>query len=117
MEEIDQEIDNVEIIGTERVPNNVGVLVLGILSIIPGCTCYGLLGVILATISLVLASGANKLIRENPGKYTESSIQLVKAGKICAIIGLSLSILFILVIIAYIVVVGTLLFTIPGFHV
>lgn len=39
MEEIDQEIDNIEVLGTERVPNNVGVLVLGILSIIPGCTC------------------------------------------------------------------------------
>src|SRR5690554_8213416 len=103
MEEIDQEIDNIEVLGTERVPNNVGVLVLGILSIIPGCTCCGLLGIRLATVSLALASGANKLIRENPGKYTQSSIQLVKSRTICAIIDLSLSIQFLLVIIGYIV--------------
>lgn len=117
MEELDQEIDSFEILGTEKVPNSTGVLVLGILSIIPGCTCYGLMGVILGIISLSLASGANKLIKQKPGKYSESTIQLVKAGKICAIIGLSLSLLFILFIIAYIAVVGTLIFSSPGWNI
>lgn len=117
MEELDYEIDSSQNSGTEKVPNNVGVLVLGILSIIPGCTCYGLLGVILGIIALSLASVANKLIKQNPGKYSESSIQLVRAGRICAIVGVSLSALFLLIIIGYIALVGTIVFSNPLIYV
>jgi hypothetical protein len=56
-----------------------------------------------------MSSKANKLIQANPGMYDEGSKQLVKAGKICGIIGLSLSILFILVIIVYFIIVGTII--------
>ncbi|PKR80794.1 hypothetical protein CW751_08480 [Brumimicrobium salinarum] len=106
MEEIDQEIINIPDSGTEKVPNSTGVLVLGILSIIPGCFCYGVPGIIMGIIALSLASSANKLIKENEQKYDPSSIQSVKAGKICAIVGLSLSSLYIIVLLYYLVIIG-----------
>jgi hypothetical protein len=104
MEELD---DNLEInnLGTKKVPNNVGVLVLGICSIFPGCICYAIPGIICGIIALALSSKANKLIQANPGMYDEGSKQLVNAGKICAIIGLCLSIIFFL----YIILIGVAL--------
>ena len=108
MDQIDQEIDGMPHLGTVKVPNSTGVLVLGILSIFPGCFCYGLLGVIMGIISISLASGANKLIKKNPTKYSESSIQLVKAGKICGIIGLCVSSLYIIYLIGVLIFVGSL---------
>ncbi|HZH86914.1 MAG TPA: CCC motif membrane protein [Brumimicrobium sp.] len=116
MEELDQGIDNLPHLGTEKVPNSAGVLVLGILSIVPGCICYGVPGIVMGIIALSLASGANKLIKQNPGKYSENSIQLVKAGKICGIIGLSLSSLFILYLIAVLSFVGTVAMSGPAFN-
>lgn len=114
MEELD---DNLEInnLGTKKVPNNVGILVLGICSIFPGCICYGIPGIICAIIALALSSKANKLIQDNPGLYDEGSKQLVKAGRICAIIGLCLSILFFLVIIVWFIFVGTALSSASAF--
>ena len=108
MEELD---DNVEMnnLGTKKVPNNVGILVLGICSIFPGCFCYGVPGIVCGIIALVMSTKANKLIEENPGMYDEASKQLVKAGKICGIIGLSLSILYFLFLIIYFIFVGTAL--------
>jgi hypothetical protein len=73
-------------------PNSTAVLVLGILSI-PTCCCYGVVGLILAIIAVVLASSANKTYLLNPGNYTENSYKNLKAGKICAWIGLGLAIL------------------------
>ncbi len=95
-------------LGNEKVPNSVGALVLGICSIFPGCFCYGVVGIACGIIALVLASKANKLVEEHPNRYTKESIQLVKAGKICGIIGLALSSLYLIFIIAYIAIVGTM---------
>lgn len=114
MEELD---DNIEInnLGTKKVPNNVGILVLGICSIFPGCICYGVPGIVCGIIALVMSTKANKLIQANPGMYDDGSKQLVKAGRVCAIIGLSLSILFFLFIIVYVVIVGTALTSVGAF--
>lgn len=108
MEELD---DNLEIknLGTKKVPNNVGILVLGICSIFPGCFCYAIPGIVCGIIALVMSSKANKLIQANPGMYDESSKQLVKAGKICAIVGLSLSVLYFLFLLIYFIFVGAAL--------
>lgn len=105
--EDDFQLDS-EHLGNEKVPNNVGVLVLGICSIFPGCFCYGIVGIVCGIIALVLASKANKLIADNPNRYTAESKQLVKAGKICGIIGLALSSLYLVFLIIYIVAVGTM---------
>ena len=74
-----------------ELPNATVILVLGILSIVT-CCCYGVLGIILAIVALVLANPATKLYDSNPGKYTEGSYKNMNAGKICAWIGLILSV-------------------------
>ena len=78
-------------------PNATAVLVLGIISI-PVCCCYGA-SIVLAIIALVLASSAQKLFAASPEAYTESSYKNMKAGKICAIIGLVLGAIYLIYII------------------
>ncbi|MBP6978771.1 MAG: CCC motif membrane protein [Bacteroidales bacterium] len=73
----------------EVLPNSTAVLILGILSIIACC----FVGLILAIIALVMASKGKNLYEANPGKYTAGSFNNMKAGRICAIIGLILSLL------------------------
>ncbi|MDR1763588.1 MAG: hypothetical protein LBR64_06520 [Dysgonamonadaceae bacterium] len=75
------------------VPNAVLVLILGILSI-PTCCCYGA-GLIFAIIALVLASSGLKAYRAAPEKYTPGSYSNLSAGKICAWIGIVLSVVYI----------------------
>ena len=74
----------------QKLPNATPVLVLGIISIIT-CCCYGL-GLILAIIALVLASKDVKLYKANPSLYTNYSN--LNTGRILAIIGLVLSVLY-----------------------
>ncbi|MDP1802583.1 MAG: CCC motif membrane protein [Bacteroidota bacterium] len=99
--------------GTQNIPNSVGVLVLGILSI---CFfwCYGIPAIIMAIISLVLASGGEREYRNNPSKYSLASYKNLKAGKICSIISLCLVGLGILVLILIIALAGSM--ALGGFH-
>ena len=76
----------------EKLPNSTAVLVLGIISIAI-CT----VGFITGAIALALASGDLKQLRANSEKYSESSVKNLNAGRICAIIGLSLSVFVLLV--------------------
>lgn len=84
-------------------PNAVGILILGILSIVT-CICYGFVGLILGIISLVMASSALKELTANPEGYTASSVSNVKAGKVCAIIGVILSSLMLIFVIIAIII-------------
>lgn len=93
-------------------PNATAVLVLGIISIV-GCFCYGILGIICGIIALVLAKKDWASYNENPSGYTPSSVSNLKAGRTCAIIGLSLSAVYIVVIIFYIIFVGTAILSHP----
>jgi hypothetical protein len=68
--------------GQRALPNATAVLVLGILSIV---LCF-----ICGIVALVLASGDKKLYDASPESYTSGSYDLVKAGRICSIIGLCL---------------------------
>lgn len=86
-------------------PNATVVLVLGILSIV-GCCCYGVLGIVFGIIALVFAKSASSQYKANPHLYTPSSYQNVNAGKICAIIGLVLSVLVVVYIIWVITFIG-----------
>ena len=72
----------------EKLPNANAVLILGILSIIT-CCCWGIVGVILGIIALVLAKKDTALYNENPSLYT--NFNNINTGKILAIIGLVLS--------------------------
>ncbi|KIA91378.1 hypothetical protein OC25_22095 [Pedobacter kyungheensis] len=90
--------------GQQNLPNSTAALVLGILSI-PGCCCYGL-GLIFGIVAWVLAAGDIKKYRLNPNLYAISSYKNTKAGKVCAIIGSILSLLYIICIILMIAVFG-----------
>lgn len=79
-----------------RIPNSTGVLTLGILSIVSICCCGGLIAPVLAIIALALVPKAKRTYAENPGSYTISSFNSLKAGQICAIIGLVLGGIFLI---------------------
>lgn len=89
----------------QTLPNATVVLVLGILSIVT-CCCYGVIGLILAIVALVLSKKDKVLYTLNMGAYTEGSFKNLNAGRICAIIGLILNILMILFYIVIIAVFG-----------
>lgn len=82
-------------------PNATASLVLGILSII-FCFTYGIVGCILGIIGLVLANKDRSLYRANPEAYNPDSYKNSSAGRTCAIIGLILSSLFMVFILAII---------------
>lgn len=94
----------------QNLPNATPVLVLGIVSIVGSC-CYGVVGIICAIIALVLAKKDRDLYRSSPGVYTEASYKNLDAGRICAIIGISLSALYILAIVGYLLIIGTAFFS------
>lgn len=77
--------------GTQKLPNANLVLILGILSIIT-CCCYGVIGLILGIVALVLAKKDKAMYLENPQAY--SNYSNLNIGRILAIIGIVLSILY-----------------------
>lgn len=97
---------------TPELPNATAVLVLGIISIV-GCFCYGIVGLILGIVALVISSRANALLIQNPTGYSASSVKNYKAGRICAIIGTCLSATYIIVIIIWIAFWGTFFMSLP----
>lgn len=80
---------------SENLPDSTAVLVLGILAII-GSFCYGVVGLILGIIAVALASRPERLYRQNPSRYSQSSYSNLKAGRVCGIIGICISGLFVL---------------------
>jgi hypothetical protein len=95
--------------GQQTVPNSVAVLVLGIISIVM-CWCYGFVSIILAIVAIVLAGQGEKIYQANPQQFSIASYKNLRAGKICAIIGLSLGALILIYVVIYIIVVGSLAF-------
>ena len=94
------------------VPNSAAVLVLGILSIVL-CFCYGLIGMTLGIIALVLASEGTTIYKANPNAYSLTSYNNLKAGKICAIIGVVLSAIYLIFIVIYIHILGAAFAAMP----
>ncbi|WP_199158096.1 CCC motif membrane protein [Pedobacter nototheniae] len=90
--------------GQPNLPNATIALVLGILSI-PGCCCYGI-GLVFGIIAWVLSNGDIKKYNLNPNGYSLSSYKNTKAGKICAIIGVVLSALYIILLVVSIAIFG-----------
>lgn len=80
----------------QKLPNATLILVFGILSIVT-CCCYGIIGLVLGVVAIILANKATKLYAENPESYT--GYQNVKTGKILAIVGVILSALYLLFVI------------------
>jgi hypothetical protein len=94
------------------VPNSAAVLVLGILSIVL-CFCYGLIGMTLGIIALVLASKGTTIYKANPNAYSLTSFNNLKAGKICAIIGVVLSAIYLIFFVIYILILGAAFAAMP----
>jgi M penetrans paralogue family 26 len=86
-------------------PNGTAVLVLGIISIV-GCFCDGVPGLVCGIIALVLAGKDLRLYNADPTLYTVGSVSNLKNGRICAIIGTSLSAVCLIILIIYIFTVG-----------
>ncbi|MGN6492935.1 MAG: CCC motif membrane protein [Agriterribacter sp.] len=98
---------------TQRsLPNASAVLALGIISIV-SCCFYGLPGVVCSIIALVLYNKDAQLYASNPEWYTDSSYKNLKTGRICAIIGLIPSILFLLFVIFMMITAGFGMLTNP----
>lgn len=109
-QQINQQFNNQ--FGQMPVPNGSAVLVLGILSIVC-CFCYGIIGLVLGIIALVLAGKAMAAYKANPGSYTMSSFNNMKAGRVCAIIGTCLSALYVIFLIIYVAIIGAALTAMP----
>ena len=89
-------------------PNATSSLVLGIISIV-GALCYGVVGVICGIIGLVLANKDRKMYLAAPELYSAKSYSNSNAGRICSIIGLIIGCLFIIFLIIYFIVFGSLI--------
>jgi M penetrans paralogue family 26 len=98
-----------------ELPDATAVLVLGILSI-PACSCYGIGGAVLSIIALVFYSKSIKLYNLQPNKYTTSSYNNLKAGRICAILGLIFSCLVIFIVIIEVIFLGSFIFDSNDFN-
>jgi len=69
-------------------PNATATLVLGILSIV---VCF-----ICGIVALAISNKDVSLYKSNPELYSESSYSSLKAGRICAIIGIALQVVFLI---------------------
>ena len=87
----------------QKLPNGNAVLILGILSILT-CCCYGIVGLILGIVALVLAKKDLQLYNENPEIYEGYSN--LNTGRILAIIGIILSSIYLIFTIYLYFVVG-----------
>lgn len=94
------------------VPNSAAVLVLGIISIAL-CWCYGIVALTCGIIALVLSNKGIQFYKANPNAYTLSSYNNLKAGRVCAIIGLCLSALMLVYIIIVFAFIGAAFSALP----
>ncbi len=87
----------------QKLPNATAVLILGILSILT-CCCWGIVGLVLGIVALVLAKKDITLYQENPELY--SNYSNINTGRILAIIGIVLSSIYLIWTIYSIVFIG-----------
>ena len=91
-----------------NLPNATASLVLGIIAIV-GAFCYGIVGIICGIIGLILANKDRRLYQSTPELYAQASYSTSNAGRTCAIIGLILGSIFLLIMIIYFIVFGSLI--------
>jgi len=87
----------------QKLPNSTTSLVLGICSILT-CCCYGVIGLPLGIIAVVLGNKAIKLNNENPDLY--EGVKNASTGKTLGIVGIVLNVIFIAYIIWVISMIG-----------
>ena len=86
----------------QDLPNSNTILVLGILSIV----FAGLIGIILAIIALSMWGNLRTLYQDYPQDYTAASYSRANAGRICAIVGLCLVGLILLIVLGVVAAVS-----------
>jgi hypothetical protein len=89
-----------------NLPQDKVILILSIASIIGCCFYHGIPGIVLSLTTLFLVKKSLDLYKAGPERYTESSYKNINTGKICAFIGLGLSILNLLMILVMIMMFG-----------
>ncbi|MDO9374979.1 MAG: CCC motif membrane protein [Bacteroidota bacterium] len=94
----------------QNLPNATTVLVLGIISIV-GSFCYGIVGLVCGIVGLILANRDKKLYLETPDLYSPSSFSTSSAGRVCSIIGIVLSCLVIVIMVVYIAIIGSMIYS------
>ncbi|NJM78620.1 MAG: DUF4190 domain-containing protein [Flavobacterium sp.] len=77
----------------QKLPNATAVLVLGIASIVT-CCCYGIIGVILGIVGLLISKKDLLLYKENPSQYINYSN--LNIGRILCIIGIVLGSIYLI---------------------
>lgn len=75
-------------------------LICGILSI-GGGLCYGIGGLVMGIVTLGVSSKDNQLLKADPEKYSDAGN--LRAGRICAKIGISLFVIWLLIVIIAII--------------
>lgn len=91
---MDQNKDYLSNTGAQQLPNATATLVLGILSIV---VCF-----ICGIIALVISNKDVGLYKNNPELYSETSYNNIKAGRICAIVGIALQLVGLIFYIAFV---------------
>ncbi len=76
-----------------KLPNATAILILGILSILT-CCCWGVIGLTLGIVALILAKKDLALYNENPEIY--EGFSNINTGRILAIIGIILSSIYLI---------------------
>jgi hypothetical protein len=109
MEEIDNQdmFVNANFYQQRNLPNATASLVLGIISIV-GCGLYGIPGIVCGIIAISLHNKDKKIYATNPNLYAQS-FKNSRAGFICGVVGLCLSILFIIFLVVYFIFVFSLI--------
>jgi len=96
--------ENPQFVQKLNLPNATVVLVLGIVSIAIGW-CFGIIGIALATIGLVLSNKDKLLYQQSPDTYSAASYKNLETGRTCSIIGLIVSaVCFIIEIITFVII-------------
>jgi hypothetical protein len=90
----------------QNLPNSTTVLILGILSIVFSIWYFSIIGVILSILTLVISGRDIALYHSDTSRYTLNSYHNLKAGRICAFIGLIIAIVFVLI--TVLIIFGTL---------
>jgi uncharacterized protein YqhQ len=91
--------------GEAQLPNASATMVLGILSIVVCFVC--------GIIALAISSKDLQMYRANPENYSLASYNSLKTGRICAIVGLCLQIVGIII---YMIVIAAFISSNPSFR-
>ena len=97
----------------QDLPNATIILILGIASLPLCCLCG--MGIVPAIIALVMSGQAKRQYLTDPAAYNPQSYSNVTAGRICAIIGLVLSGIYMLYNIFVFIIYGAAAVTNPDF--